>query len=86
VGRLPLRPPTTIRPCSTCAHGFIRAFHKTAEQANKGILGISSTTDPISLSVQGTFGCRVEGHGLVRTIGDEWMVGLGDPVGPFQPW
>jgi len=35
--------------------------------------------------VQGTFGCCVEGHGLVRTIGDGWMVGLGDPVGLFQP-
>jgi len=30
--------------------------------------------------------CCVEGHGLVRTIGDGWMVGLGDPVGLFQPW
>ena len=28
----------------------------------------------------------VEGHDLVRTIGDGWMVGLGDPVGLFQPW
>ena len=36
--------------------------------------------------VQGTFGCCVEGHGLVRTIGDVWMTGLGDPVGLFQPW
>ena len=25
------------------------------------------------------FGCCVEGRGLVRTIGDGWMVGLGDP-------
>jgi len=24
--------------------------------------------------------------GLMRTIGDGWMVGLGDPVGLFQPW
>ena len=36
-------------------------------------------------SVQEMFGCCVEGHGLVRTIGDGWMVGLGDPVGLFQP-
>jgi len=36
--------------------------------------------------VQGMFGRCVEGHGLVRTIGDGWMVGLGDPVGLFQPW
>ena len=28
----------------------------------------------------------VEGHGLVRTTGDRWMVGLDDPVGVFQPW
>ena len=41
-------------------------------------------TDPGG--VQGTFGHSVEGHGLVRTIGDGWMVGLGDPVGLFQPW
>ena len=32
------------------------------------------------------FGRCVEGHGLVRSIGDGWMVGLGDPVGLFQPW
>jgi len=32
------------------------------------------------------FGCCAEGHGLVRTIGDGWMVGLGDPEGLFQPW
>ena len=36
--------------------------------------------------VQGTFGCCVERHGLVRTVGEGWMVGLGDPVGLFQPW
>jgi len=23
---------------------------------------------------------------LLRAIGDGWMVGLGDPVGLFQPW
>ena len=32
------------------------------------------------------FGHCVEGHGLVITIGDGWMVGQGDPVGLFQPW
>ena len=36
--------------------------------------------------VQGMFGRCVEGHGLVRPIGDGWMVGLGDPGGLFQPW
>ena len=28
----------------------------------------------------------VEGHGLVRTVGDGWMVGLGDLVGLFELW
>lgn len=28
----------------------------------------------------------VEEHGLVRAIGDRWMVGLYDPVGLFQSW
>jgi len=35
---------------------------------------------------QGTFGCCVEGHGLMISIGDGWTVGLGDPVGLFQGW
>jgi len=35
--------------------------------------------------VQSAFGCCVEGHGLARTIGEGQMVGLEDPVGPFQP-
>jgi len=41
-------------------------------------------TDPGG--VQGTFGRCVVGHGLVRTIGDGWMVGLGVLVGLFQLW
>ena len=41
-------------------------------------------TDPGG--VQGTFGFCVEGHGLARTIGDGWMVGLGGHVGLFKPW
>ena len=28
----------------------------------------------------------VEGRGLVRTVGDRWMVGVNDLVGLFQPW
>jgi len=40
-------------------------------------------TDPGG--VQGTFGRYIERHGLARSIGDGWMVGLGDPVGLFQP-
>ena len=31
------------------------------------------------------FGCCVEGYGLMRTIGDRWMVGLDDLIGLFQP-
>ena len=38
--------------------------------------GGSGVTDPGG--VQGMFGRCVEGHGLVRTIGDVWMVGLSD--------
>ena len=39
------------------------------------------------MGVQPHFGRCVEGHGLVRTTGDGWMVvGLGDPVGLFRPW
>ncbi len=45
--------------------------------------GGGGVTDPGG--VQGTFEHCVEEHGLVRTIGDGWMVGLGDPVGLFQP-
>ena len=36
--------------------------------------------------VQGTFRHYVEGHGLVRTIGDQQMVRLDDLVCLFQPW
>jgi len=35
--------------------------------------------------VHGTCRHCVEGHGLVRTIGDRWTAGLDDPVGLFQP-
>ena len=46
--------------------------------------GGGGVTDPGG--AQGMFGRHVEGHGLVRTGGDGWMVGLDDPVGLFQPW
>ena len=46
--------------------------------------GGSGVTDPGG--VQGTFGFCVEEHGLLRTIGDRWMVGLDALVGLFQPW
>ena len=44
--------------------------------------GGGGVTDPGG--IQGTFGHCVEGHGLVRTIGDGRTVGLGDPVSLFQ--
>ena len=53
-------------------------IHTWAVQGGGGV------TDPGG--VQGTFGRCVEGNGLVRTIVDGLMVGLGDPVGLFQPW
>ena len=37
-------------------------------------------------SIQETFRCCTEGHGLVGNIGDGWMVGLDDLRGLFQPW
>jgi len=52
----------------------------TLEWAAQGGGGV---TDPGG--VQGIFGCCVEGHCLMRTIGAGRMVGLGDPVGLFQP-
>jgi len=36
--------------------------------------------------VQGTFWCRIEGHGLVGNTGDRWTVGLDDQRGLFQCW
>ena len=37
-------------------------------------------------AVQGTFGCCVEGHGLMRTIGEDGLkVVLDDLSGLFQP-
>ena len=41
--------------------------------------GGGGVTDPGG--VQGTFGFRVEGYGLVRTIGNRWTVGLDDLTG-----
>jgi len=54
---------------------------QTLEWAAQGGGGV---TDPGG--VQGAFVHCVEGHGLMRTIDYGWMVGLGDPVGLFQPW
>ena len=46
--------------------------------------GSGEVTD--SGGVQGTFRRCVEGHGLERTMGDRWTVGLDDHGGLFQPW
>ncbi len=48
----------------------LKEWSGTAWAAQEG----GGVTDPGG--VQGTFGRCVEGHGLVRTIGDGWMVGL----------
>ena len=63
---------------SPCLKGYITKALEWAAQGGGGV------TNPGG--VQGMFGHCVEGHGLMRTIGDGWMVGLGDPVGLFQPW
>ena len=46
--------------------------------------GGGGDTDPGG--VQGTLGRCVEERGLVSTVGDGWMVGLGGHVGLFKPW
>ena len=54
--------------------------HQPPDQAAQSGGGVTDAG-----GVQRVFGCCVEGHGLVRTIGDVQMVGLDDPVGLFQP-
>ena len=51
------------------------------EQAAHGGAGVT-----VSGSVQETFTCCTEGHGLVENVGDRWMVGLDDFRGLLQPW
>ena len=46
--------------------------------------GADGVTDPEG--VQGMFRRCFDGHALVRTIGDGWMVGPDDLVPLFQPW
>jgi len=36
--------------------------------------------------VQEMFRCCIEGHNLVRNIGNRWMIGLDDLRGLFQSW
>ena len=61
----------------------ILLFQKSGQTLEWAAQGGGGVTDPGG--VQGTFGCRVEGHGLVRAVGDKGMVGLDDLVGFFQP-
>ena len=57
----------------------VRKYYFSERAAQRGG-GVTDTG-----GVQRAFGCCVEGHGLARSIGDGRMVGLGDPVGLFQP-
>jgi len=67
-----------LRELSQCC---LPLYLQALERAAQGGGGVTDHE-----GVQGIFGRCVEGHGLVRTIGDGWMDGLGDPVGLFQPW
>ena len=51
------------------------------EWAAQGGGGVTDTG-----GIQETLRCCTEGHGLVGSIGDRWMVGLDDLRGLFQPW
>ena len=57
----------------------VRKYYFSERAAQRGG-GVTDTG-----GVQRAVGCCVEGHGLARSIGDGRMVGLGDPVGLFQP-
>ena len=67
----------SLLPLLKCTTGHLSVLTSTAQ-------GGGGVTDPGG--IQGTFGRCVEGRGLVRAVGDGWMVGLGGPVGLFQPW
>jgi len=62
----------------------VKSWWKNSKALEWAAQGGGGVTDPGG--VQGTFGRCVEGHGLMRSIGDGWMVGLGDPVGILKPW
>ena len=61
----------------------VRKYHFSVQALEWAAQRVGGVTD--SGGVQRAFGCCVEGHGLVRTIGEGQMVGLDDPVGLFQP-
>ena len=55
------------------------ALQKSGQMLTQGSVGVGGPG-----VVQGTFRC-IEGHDLVRTIGDWWTIALNDLVGLFQP-
>lgn len=59
-------------------HSAWRRIHDRSAQAG------GKVTDPGGVQV--TFGHCVERHCLVRAIDEQWIVGLGDPLGLFQLW
>ena len=59
---------------------FLQKNGQVLEWAAQGGGGVTNPG-----GVQGRFR-RIEGCGVVRTIGERWTVGLGDLVGLFQPW
>ena len=75
---------------SSCARGGsagcqeILLFQKNGQVLEWAAQEGGEVTDPGG--VQGMFRHCVEGHALVGTTGDMWMVGLDDLVGLFQPW
>ena len=60
---------------------LFRKSGQALEWAAQGGGGVINPGD-----IQGTFRCCGEGHGLVRTTGGGWTVGLDDLVGLIQPW
>lgn len=76
-------PPKFLLSCAIWTLG-ITTFLKEWSGVGMGCQGGGGVTN--SGGVWGLFRRCVEGHGLVGTIGDWWTVGLGDPVGLFQPW
>ena len=69
------------RPRLVVREYYFSKSGQALEWAAKGSEGVTSPG-----GVQEMFRCCVEGHVLVRTIGDRWTVGLDDLVGLFQPY